>query len=84
MDMYSASDAKREFGEMLLKSQKSPIGITRNGKPIAVIVSDTDYRELKLQALRAALIEGEQSGDAGLLDMKAIKAKARRQAGLKI
>ena len=84
MDMYSATDAKREFGDMLLKSQKSPVGITRNGKPIAVIVSDTDYRTLKLQALRTALIEGEQSGDAGQLDMQAIKTKAKRQAGLKI
>ena len=82
--MYSATDAKREFGDMLLKSQKSPVGITRNGKPIAVIVSDTDYRALKLQALRAALIEGEQSGDAGLLDMQAIKTKAKKQAGLNV
>jgi len=84
MDIYSATDAKREFGDMLLKSQKSPVGITRNGKPIAVIVSDTDYRALTLQALRAALIEGEQSGDAGQLDMQAIKTKAKKQAGLNV
>lgn len=32
----------------------------------------------KLQALRAALIEGEQSGDAGVLDMDAIRAEARK------
>ncbi len=83
MDTYSATDAKREFGEMLIKSQRAPVGVTRNGKPIAVIVSDTDYRALKLQALRAALIEGEQSGDAGRLDMQEIKTKAMLQAGLK-
>jgi len=82
MDVYSATDAKREFGEMLLRSQKAPVGVTRNGKPIAVIVSDTEYQALKLQALRAALIEGEQSGDAGRLDMQAIKAKAMHKAGL--
>ncbi len=82
MDVFSATDAKREFGEMLLKAQKAPVGVTRNGKPIAVIISETDYKALKLQALRAALIEGEQSGDAGSLDMQAIKAKAMRQAGL--
>ena len=80
MDVYSASDAKREVGEVLMKSQKAPISVTRNGKPVAVIVSDTEYRELKLQALQAALIEGEQSGDAGILDMEAIRAKARHQA----
>lgn len=82
MDMYSATDAKREFGDMLLKAQKSPVGVTRNGKPIAVIISESDYRALKLQALRAALIEGEQSGDAGLLDMQAIKTKARQNKTL--
>ncbi len=82
MDVFSATDAKREFGEMLMRSQKAPVGITRNGKPIAVIVSETDYQALKLQALRAALIEGEQSGDAGRLDMQTIRAKAMQQAGL--
>ncbi len=82
MDVFSATDAKREFGEMLMRAQKAPVGVTRNGKPIAVIVSETEYQALKLQALRAALIEGEQSGNAGRLDMQAIKAKAMRKAGL--
>lgn len=37
----------------------------------------------KLEALRAALIEGEESGDAGELDMEAIRSNAKRKAGLK-
>ncbi len=82
MDVYSSTDAKREFGEILLKSQREPIGVTRNGKPVAVVLSDKDYQKLKLQALRAALIEGEASGDAGKLDMDDIKRKARIKAGL--
>lgn len=36
----------------------------------------------KLEALRAALIEGEESGDAGELDMEAIKSEAKQEAGL--
>ena len=82
MTTYTATDAKREFGEVLLKSQNEPVSITRNNKPVAVVVSERDYQELKRQALQAALIEGEQSGDAGVLDMEAIKQKARRNAGL--
>lgn len=35
-----------------------------------------------LEALRQALIEGEESGDAGELDMNAIRREARREAGL--
>jgi len=36
-----------------------------------------------LEALRQALIEGENSGSAGPLDMDAIKRRARREAGLR-
>ena len=37
-------------------------------------------RLLEEQALRQALIEGEQSGDAGPLDMEKIKREAREEA----
>ena len=36
----------------------------------------------RLEALRQALIEGENSGPAGPLDMEAIKRRARQEAGL--
>ena len=36
--------------------------------------------EHKVAALRQALIEGEESGDAGELDMNAIRTKARQRA----
>jgi antitoxin ParD1/3/4 len=36
----------------------------------------------KLQALRNALVEGEQSGDAGELSMESIKLEAKKEAGL--
>jgi hypothetical protein len=35
----------------------------------------------KIAALRQSLIEGENSGDAGELDMKRVKTKARQRAG---
>ena len=41
-----------------------------------------EQRELKVETLRSALIEGEQSGSAGKLDMSDIKRKARLKAGL--
>ena len=76
MESYTSTNAKREFGEVLIKSQQSPVSVTRNGKPIAVIVSDTEYQDLKRQLLVARLIEGERSGDAGILDIESIKLKA--------
>ncbi len=39
-----------------------------------------EEHENKVAALRQSLIEGEESGDAGSLEMKAIKNKARKEA----
>ncbi len=39
-----------------------------------------EEREQKLKALRQSLVEGEESGDAGPLDMADIKQKAREKA----
>ena len=61
MEMLNASDAKREFGEMLLKSQHAPVGINKNGKPVAVVVSIKEYEELellKVYKLKMLLQEG--------------------------
>lgn len=41
-----------------------------------------EEREQKISALRQALIEGEESGDAGELDMEAIRQKAKKKVGL--
>lgn len=82
MITYSATKAQKVFGELIMESQRAPVSVTRNGKPVAVVLSATDYQALKLQALRATIIEGEQSGDAGVLNMQAIKQKARQLAGL--
>ena len=41
-----------------------------------------EEHEQKIQALRQALIEGEESGDAGALNMAAIRGRARRKAAL--
>ncbi len=41
-----------------------------------------EEHEQKVEALRQALIEGEDSGDAGPLDFEQIKRDARKQAGL--
>lgn len=84
MQTYTSTDAKREFGEVLIRSQRSPVRVTRNGKPIAVIISTTEYEDIKRQLLVAKLIEGERSGDAGIIDIESIKLKARNKAGFDI
>jgi len=41
-----------------------------------------EEREQKLEALRQALIEGEESGEDSPLDMEEIRREAREEAGL--
>ena len=67
MESLNASDAKREFGEMLLKAQKGPVGINKNGKPVAVMVSASDYADIEI--LRRTLIQ--QEVQKGLEDIEA-------------
>ena len=39
-----------------------------------------EERDIKIEALRAALIEGEESGMAGELDIESIKRRGRKKA----
>ena len=67
METLNASDARREFGEVLLKAQKGPIGINKNGKPVAVMVSAETFDEL--QAVHRAALQ--KAIDDGMADIKA-------------
>ena len=52
MDTLSANEAKTHFGDMLLKVQRAPIQINRNGKPVAVVISAEDYQNIETLKLR--------------------------------
>ena len=68
MEIMNATDAKREFGEVLLKAQKEPVAINKNGKPVAVMISATDYETLvtlKEEWLKAELKKGMDDIKAG-------------------
>ena len=74
MEILNASDAKREFGEVLLKAQKEPIGINRNGKPVAVMMSALEFEQL--QALKEDYLKKElQKGMASLETGDVIESK---------
>jgi prevent-host-death family protein len=67
METLSASDAKREFGEVLIKAQQGPVGINKNGKPVAVMVSAKTYAEIERMTEKFLQI----AIDHGLDDVKA-------------
>ncbi len=68
MNSLSANEAKTQFGDMLLKAQRSPIQINKNGKPVAVVISMEEYENTEALKLR-------------LLKLRAIQAKADIEAG---
>jgi len=39
MEVLSANKAKTQFGDMLMKAQRAPVQISKNGKPVAVVIS---------------------------------------------
>ncbi|MGV8837785.1 type II toxin-antitoxin system Phd/YefM family antitoxin [Cellvibrio sp.] len=68
MEILNASDAKREFGDLLLKVQSAPVGINKNGKPVAVMLSYTEYEQLaayKTEQLKAQIQQGIADLEAG-------------------
>ena len=83
METLNASDARREFGEVLLKAQKGPIGINKNGKPVAVMVSAETFDELQAMqraALQKAINDGMADIKAGnIVDGDEVFSRLRKQ-----
>ena len=68
MEALNANEAKTHFGEMLLKAQRAPVQINKNGKPVAVVVSIKEYEQLeslKEYKLKMLLKEGINALQAG-------------------
>lgn len=68
MDFLNASDAKREFGDLLMKAQHAPIAINKNGKQVAVVLSAVEYKRLQVmkeQSLQTALQQGLDEINSG-------------------
>lgn len=72
MEVLNASEVKREFGEALLKAQQGPVGINKNGKPVAVMLSARAYAEL--QSFREQYLKQEIA--TGMADIMAGRVSA--------
>lgn len=68
MDALSANEAKTQFGDMLLRAQRAPVQINKNGKPVAVVISMDEYEgieTLKLRLLQARAAQAKLDIEAG-------------------
>lgn len=61
MDTMPAADAKTNFGALLDKAQREPVTISKNGRPVAVVMSAAAFEEqqrIKLEFLRREVGKG--------------------------
>ena len=61
MHILTANEAKTQFGDLLLKAQREPVQITRNGKPVAVVVSAEDYEQIETMKLQLLQMKIQRS-----------------------
>ncbi len=82
METLTASDAKREFGGMLIKVQREPVRINKNGKPVAVVLSASEYvhlEQFREEWLKTEIQKGMKSVKEGhLLDGKKVMAELKK------
>jgi antitoxin ParD1/3/4 len=80
-----AKNTSVALGDHLEDFINTQIGTGRYGSVSEVIRASLrllEEHELKVEALRQALVDGEASGDAGALDFGEIRREARKRAGL--
>lgn len=65
MKTYSARDAKEHFGELMDTVQREPVSIEKYGRAVAVVISETEYEEMKLHRLRTIIGEAKSQADRG-------------------
>jgi prevent-host-death family protein len=65
MKSIAAKEAKNNFGEMLDTVQREPVTIEKHGRAVAVVLSVTDYQQMKLETLQAKLAVGEAQLNRG-------------------
>ncbi len=47
MQTFTANEAKTHFGEFIDKAQKEPVRVTRRGRTIGIMVSESDYEAMR-------------------------------------
>ncbi len=65
MKTFSAKEAKQHFGELMDTVQREPVSIEKHGRPVAVMISEVEYEEMKLERLRAMVEVGIAEADRG-------------------
>ncbi|MCP4271988.1 MAG: type II toxin-antitoxin system Phd/YefM family antitoxin [Gammaproteobacteria bacterium] len=63
MEALTANVAKTQFGELLIKAQRTPVQINKNGKPVAVVLSMDEYENIEKLKFQLLKIRAEKVND---------------------
>jgi prevent-host-death family protein len=83
----AAREARANFGELMDTAQREPISIEKHGRSVAVLMSATEYENMKLELLKAHIRVGFEQLDRGeysTLSAKEIMKKAKKNRAKKI
>ncbi len=76
MYAITANEAKTQFGATMLKAQREPVQINKNGKPVAVILSMEAYQnieDMKLTLIKDRALRAKEAIEKGqLLDGQSV------------
>jgi prevent-host-death family protein len=74
MKEITAREAKNRFGQLLDAAQRSPVSVTKNGRPVTVMLSTELYDQLRGSAWErlASTMDamGEEASATGLTDAR--------------
>ena len=73
MIAIAAKEAKEHFGKLMDTVQREPVTIEKHGRPVAVVISQTEYDKMKLEQLQAKVTHGFDQLDKGEYSEKSVK-----------
>ncbi len=73
MISMAAKNAKERFGELMDTVQREPVTIEKHGRPVAVVISQTEYNQIKLERLQAKVTTGFNQLDEGQYSKRSVR-----------
>ena len=61
--VYAASEAKNNFGKLILAAQRAPVAIERHGRPVAYVISPQEMEAMEDWYLGARATEVIKRGN---------------------
>jgi len=86
METITSSNVKNRVGTFMDAARKSPVLITKNGRPSIVALPAEDYERMELEALRNKLSHSEEQAERGeyvesSLEVMLKRLKKKREQG---